>query len=439
MEYITSHNCLIIVKRNSFKDFKLEGEIYKSKITIFSKHDENSLLAVQELMRDPDKYFKEIYNPIVAKDTKQYVYKEQQPAYHSYLDCSRLSSNYRNFELPGEIKDKGDLEIKRFRHWFKENEYLLDNPEVFVMRLQMAFGITYNPKAINYENSGFDEFNKNYTVKDLEDKIDSLLREAGNYYRASEKNSTILGAFVKMSGAAFYDTPLSANNTKYSDKEVKEVLKEYHLRFKSPLKKFLVEYYRVKLNPDLQFAENLLEALGFNKCGTCKKREVETGNKIFYAPTPLSPIMTNGKWGFCNRDNNLLIDGIYEEVGPFSEGLAAVQLNGKWGFIDSYNEIKVPFVYDEAEDFLNGKAEVKQNGKWGKIDKNGSWLKCPFCPDKSDPRWEVLVREFGEGHTHALWRNNGEEFPTVAEARVLMKDWKHIDMSGTDKIEDLPF
>jgi len=438
MAYITSHNSYKIVTRDNLKEVKLEGEIYKSKITIFSKHDETSLLAVQELMRDPDKYFKEIYNPIVAKDTKKYVYKEQQPAYHTYLDCPRLSSNFTNFELPGEIKDKGDSEIERFRHWFTENEHLLEKPDIFVMRLQMAFGITYNPKAINYENSGFDEFNKNYTVKDLEDKIDSLLREAGKFYNANEKNKTILRAFVKMSGAAFYDTPLSSNNTRYTDEEVKDVLKEYHLKFKAPLKKHLIEYYRVKLNPDLQFAENLMEALGFKKCGACKKTEAEASLKFFSQQsnqnsTLLMPITTDDKWGFCDRDNNIVIECIYEEVGAFSDGLAAVQLNGKWGYIDVNHQTIVPFAYEDAEDFINGQAEVKQEGKWGTIDKVGSWLKCPFCPDKSDPRWDVLKREFGTGRALAAWVLNGDKFPTIAEARLLLKP--------TDDLEniDVPF
>jgi hypothetical protein len=57
-------------------------------------------------------------------------------------------------------------------------------------------------------------------------------------------------------------------------------LKEYHTRFKLPIKKLLIEYYRVKLNPSLEFAETYIEALGFRKCGTCKKRELELLNQF---------------------------------------------------------------------------------------------------------------------------------------------------------------
>ncbi|MBS1584499.1 MAG: hypothetical protein JSS82_02950 [Bacteroidetes bacterium] len=267
---------------------KLEGDIYKSKITIFSKHEEASLLAIQELMKNPEKYFKDIYNPIVARDTKKYVYREQQPSYHTYKDCPRLSADFTNFELPGEIAEKGDAEIERFRAWFKENENLLSKPEIFVMRLQIAFGITYNPKAINYENSGFDDF-KNYSVKELEDTIDNLLRKSAQFYHTSSKHETILRRFSKMSATAFTNMQYTFNDTGYSEEEIKELLQEYHKKFKLPLKKLLIEYYRVKLNPDLQFAENLLEALGFKKCGNCKKREVEVSLDFLSGTDKKSP------------------------------------------------------------------------------------------------------------------------------------------------------
>ena len=111
MSYITSHNSFKIVNRDNLKDLKLEGEIYKSKITIFSRHEEASLLAVQELMKDPDKYFKNIYNPILAKDTKKYVYKEQQPGYHTYKDCPRLTGEYADSDPL--IPREGDPTIPR--------------------------------------------------------------------------------------------------------------------------------------------------------------------------------------------------------------------------------------------------------------------------------------------------------------------------------------
>ena len=226
MAFITSHNAYKIVHRNNLKSANLTGNIYKWKIYILSKYEEQSLLAIQELMKDPEKYFTLIYDPIDVPDSKKFIYKEQQPAYHQYDNCERLLADYSNIELPQKIKDRGDAEIERFRNWFKENSYdSVKDPVRFSMRMQLAFKISINPKSINYDNSGSTYFS-NVTVAELESNIDNLLREAGKFYYASEKNTKILYQFGKISSIAFTDSSLNCNNTNYSDFEVKEFLKE---------------------------------------------------------------------------------------------------------------------------------------------------------------------------------------------------------------------
>jgi hypothetical protein len=269
MAYITAHNLQKIVRRNNLKDISLSGEIYKNKIYLFSKYEEASLLAIKELMKNPEKYLKDVYNPINVVDSKKYIYKEHQPAYHQKKECERLNSDFTNFALPIEIIQKGDIEIERFRNWFLINRNLLQTkPDLFVAKLQLMFGIIYSPKSVRYENSGFDDF-KNYTIQEIENKIDSLLKEAGRYYYASEKNTIILKAYQKVSGRAFIENEYEFNITGYSSQEIRDFLKEYHNKFKHPIKSLLVEYYRIKLNPELQFTESLLDALGFRKCSNC--------------------------------------------------------------------------------------------------------------------------------------------------------------------------
>lgn len=291
MAYITSYNTHKIVTRNNFKDVNLSGQVYRFKLYMFSKYEENCLLAIQELMKNPENYFKQIYDPMVVYDSKKYVFKEHQPAYHTDKSCERLHSDFTNFELPQAIIEKGDLEIERFRKWFLENQYLLETPDTFVMRLELAFGVSYNPKAINYENSGFDEL-ENYSVQELENKIDSLIKETGRYYYATEKNTTILKDFGKISGCAFTENSLYNNYTGYTDAEVKTFLKDYHRRYKLPIRKLLIEYYRIKFNPDLKFADNYMEVLGFKKCGCCNRNEE---NRYF------SNLSVNDRWGFLSN------------------------------------------------------------------------------------------------------------------------------------------
>ena len=40
------------------------------------------------------------------------------------------------------------------------------------------------------------------------------------------------------------------------------------------------------------------------------------------------------KWGFMDLSGRQVIPAVFDEVRPFSEGLAVVRLRGKWGFID---------------------------------------------------------------------------------------------------------
>lgn len=63
---------------------------------------------------------------------------------------------------------------------------------------------------------------------------------------------------------------------------------------------------------------------------------------------------------------------IYDRVGPFSEGLAAVSIGGKWGVIDTDGkEIVRMLNYLEISPFSNGVARVRNSNGVGFIDKTG--------------------------------------------------------------------
>jgi hypothetical protein len=61
----------------------------------------------------------------------------------------------------------------------------------------------------------------------------------------------------------------------------------------------------------------------------------------------------------------------FDNVGRFSEGLAAVELNKKYGFIDRTGSIVIPFHFDYAYSFSEGLAQVTQAEKCGFINKTG--------------------------------------------------------------------
>jgi len=66
------------------------------------------------------------------------------------------------------------------------------------------------------------------------------------------------------------------------------------------------------------------------------------------------------KWGFINKEGHLVIKATYDDVGPFSEGLAAVNKDGKWGYIDREGNMVIQPIYKSAWAFHEKRARVQQ-------------------------------------------------------------------------------
>lgn len=272
MAYITNSNAASIVQRTDITKVNITGHIYKLPIFFFSRFEANLLLVIKEFIKDPELFFKDLYVPLPAhKDTFFYIYDYdgKKPAYHKTTNCERLNSAFENFVIPKQIRDKGKGDVLEFRQWFKTVEDIFKtDKQAFVFRLFTKYGIQTNPEALGKDNSGHQYFT-NLDLTNVEIKIDALIKEAGKYYYASEKNTIILKRFSDKTFLAYRTDPIENNNTGYTDEEVRAFLQEYDKTFKIPLKIMLREYYRVKYNPDLNFSGILLDNLGFKPCSSC--------------------------------------------------------------------------------------------------------------------------------------------------------------------------
>jgi hypothetical protein len=269
MAYITVSNSFRILKNINFDKIDLNGSVYKIPIYFLSYYEINRLLGIKELLKNPSDFISECYIEVENIDTLSYVYEGGTSAYHSKANCKILNSNYINFEIPELIKEKGKEEIFRFREWFKKNKYLLKDPEKFVFRLQMAFGVIMNTNSIDYGNSGISE-KENLNLEELEKRIDNIISEAGQYFKnANEEKKEILKKYQKYTYLAYSKKRLKNNDSRFSDDTIKNFLKQYDNHFKKPIIDLLKEYYRVLYNPELKFDGDLLEQLGFRPCGCC--------------------------------------------------------------------------------------------------------------------------------------------------------------------------
>ena len=103
---------------------------------------------------------------------------------------------------------------------------------------------------------------------------------------------------------------------------------------------------------------------------------------------PLVEVHSGYKYlqGFIDETGNLVIpiehevlDGaLYTDFKSFSEGLVAIYRNGKYGYMNKQRELVIPYKYQDAQDFKNGLAiVVNQNDKYGAINRLGNVV-IPF-------------------------------------------------------------
>lgn len=89
-----------------------------------------------------------------------------------------------------------------------------------------------------------------------------------------------------------------------------------------------------------------------------------------------------GKWGYKNESDELVIQYKYDNAWYFDKGLAKVNKDNKYGFIDKTGKKIIPCKYDEIWGFKESGAFIPYstkyshvcvllNNKWGLVNKNG--------------------------------------------------------------------
>jgi len=102
---------------------------------------------------------------------------------------------------------------------------------------------------------------------------------------------------------------------------------------------------------------------------------VDNFYEIIGADGGFAKVWLDDKVGLIDYDGTEWIKPKYDYLGDFHGGLAAVKLNGKWGFINLRDKVVIPLKYDEYDDvenFSEGFARVRLNGKWISIDQQGN-------------------------------------------------------------------
>lgn len=273
MAYITISNAKKIIQKIdefAFKD--IIEEVYSREIYCLSSREIANLKGIRELFKDLDNFILVYYKPIKIKDSYRYVTPENQPSYHKDNNCERLTSNFLNIEIPLIIREEGVESVLKFREWYKSKNFKDHDAEYYINELTKKFPQVgeINPKSIEHNNSGVETI-QDYSLFGLEKEIDKLLKDSDDYFTDNPILRNIIYRYQKMTFLAYIDGPLKNNRSGMNDQELKEFLKSYDAGFKTPLKNRLIEYFKIKLNPEMEFKGFLLEQLGFRPCSFCFK------------------------------------------------------------------------------------------------------------------------------------------------------------------------
>ncbi|HPJ02920.1 MAG TPA: WG repeat-containing protein [Candidatus Limiplasma sp.] len=68
----------------------------------------------------------------------------------------------------------------------------------------------------------------------------------------------------------------------------------------------------------------------------------------------------NWKWGFVDRNGEVIVETIWDSASEFSEGLAGVERDGKWGFINIYGDLVIDLKWDDVWIFSDGYCRVEK-------------------------------------------------------------------------------
>lgn len=84
------------------------------------------------------------------------------------------------------------------------------------------------------------------------------------------------------------------------------------------------------------------------------------------------------KYGYVNKDGDVVIPYQFDDAGRFHNGLAGVEVGGKNGFINPQGEYVIEPLYSVCRYFERGGDHVpfRQNGVWGILAKDGR-VTCP--------------------------------------------------------------
>ncbi|MBK0352179.1 hypothetical protein JD422_16215 [Leclercia adecarboxylata] len=178
------------------------------------------------------------------------------PKFHTNRNCEYLKSNFKNFLIPPEIKDRGESEVIKAQKFAFENRHLAQSDEQrFITKLSAQFMLINPPSKIDFDNSGIQEF----SALSLDEMVISISKKISSCIDFLNKNKeSIKNGMYKAKSKCKSDDPPE--------------LIEWLTIIKPALIESIFEYNCKKNNlSEKSFEVAFLEKFGFEECKSCSQ------------------------------------------------------------------------------------------------------------------------------------------------------------------------
>ena len=131
----------------------------------------------------------------------------------------------------------------------------------------------------------------------------------------------------------------------------------------------------------------------------------------------LMSVAKNNKWGFINKEGKEIVPCIYDKVDDSSyinDRLTWISKDNKYGCVDTLGNIIIPLKYEYEINFYGDEpARTKLNGKWGFIDKKGEIVVSFIYDDTRGFGWDGNTATVCRNDKYGYVNRKGIEFITL--------------------------
>lgn len=140
-------------------------------------------------------------------------------------------------------------------------------------------------------------------------------------------------------------------------------------------------------------------------------------------------------WGYLDKNGTFMIDPLYDETKPFTDGCGIVRINEHWGIVGTNRDKPeiIPIIYKAIQPVKDGRFKVQhENGLWAIFDKSGKALTGFNYKSIDNEYINGLIKVTSVNDKKGALSKNGQEIISLVYDEVTLKDKNmvYVNQSG---------